>query len=396
MEISLPTLPSLQDCSFKGQRVVVRVDMNVPMQEGVISNQRRIVASLATVQYLLKQGAAVVLLSHLGRPREGQYDEKFSLAPVAAALSKWLKQPVDFVRDYLNGITVAKGQVALCENVRFNEGEESNSTELSKRLAALGDCFVMDAFGAAHRSHASTCGVIEHAPHACAGLLLMKEIEAVKKIMLSKQKPFGVILGGAKISDKLQVMFALVEHADWMVPAGGIANTLLASQGHTVGQSLYEESMLDQARDFLHRAQKRGVHVMLPEYVVCAKSVDGEPHVKQITAVDEDDMILDIAPQSMTPICKQIAMASTLLWNGPVGLFEKPAFSAGTQTIAKAIAASNAYSIAGGGDTLSSIDQFNIEEGISYISTGGGALLELIEGRRLPALEILATRKGTQ
>lgn len=389
-------LPQLRTCALRGKRVVVRADMNVPIVDGEISNQRRIVESVPTLEYILKQGGSLIVLSHLGRPKDGEFEERFSLQPVARTLAETLHRPVRFVSEYLQGVEIKPGEAVLCENVRFNRGEKQNDVQLSKDLAALGDCFVMDAFGAAHRAHASTCGALQQAPQAAAGLLLMKEVQVVEKFMSSAKNPVGAIVGGAKISDKLAVLLALIKQVDWIFPGGGIANTLLASQGFSIGKSLCEKDMLGQASQVLESARKHKTSIFLPSHVVCSQSRQGEAVVKPVDTVAEDDMILDIATQSLNPVCQAISEARTILWNGPVGLFEERAFSEGTRKIAAAIAASDAYSIAGGGDTLSSIDQFGVQQGISYISTGGGALLSLIEGQPLPALQALVARGADQ
>lgn len=374
------------DLELKGKRVLIREDLNVPVKDGKVTSDARIRASLPTIQAAAKAGGKVMLMSHLGRPEEGVYDEASSLAPVAEHLSTLLGQPVRLIKDYLNGVEVAEGEVVLLENVRFNTGEKKDKDELSKAYAALCDVFVMDAFGTAHRAQASTHGVARFAPIACAGPLLAAELEALQKALAQPAKPMLAIVGGSKVSTKLEVLNALSEKCDQIIVGGGIANTFLAAAGKPVGKSLYETDLLDQARALMDK-----VNIPLPSDVVVAKefSENAEATIKSVDEVAEDDMILDIGPDSAAALSLVLKDAGTILWNGPVGVFEIQQFSSGTEVLSRAIAASKAFSIAGGGDTLAAIDKYGIAEQVSYISTGGGAFLEYVEGKVLPAVAAL-------
>ena len=381
----------MTDLDLAGKRVLIREDLNVPLKDGKVSSDARIRASLPTIQLAIKAGAKVMLMSHLGRPEEGIYDEASSLAPVAAHLSQLLGQPVKLVKDYLQGVEVAvdeiaAGEVVLLENVRFNKGEKKDTDELSKAYAALCDVFVMDAFGTAHRAQASTHGVARFAPVACAGPLLAAELEALDKALAQPAKPLVAIVGGSKVSSKLEVLFALSEKCDQIIVGGGIANTFLAAAGLPVGKSLYEADLLEKAQDLMTK-----VNIPLPSDVVVAKefSENAEATIKLVEDVAEDDMILDIGPDSAAALDLLLQDAGTILWNGPVGVFEIQQFSSGTEILSKAIAKSPAFSIAGGGDTLAAIDKYGIAEQVSYISTGGGAFLEYVEGKELPAVAAL-------
>lgn len=376
----------MTDLNLAGKRVLIREDLNVPIKDGKVSSDARIRASLPTLQLAIKAGAKVMLMSHLGRPEEGVYDEASSLAPVAEHLSGLLGQPVKLVKDYLTGVEVAAGEVVLLENVRFNKGEKKDQDDLSKAYAALCDVFVMDAFGTAHRAQASTHGVARFAPIACAGPLLAAELDALEKALAQPAKPLVAIVGGSKVSTKLEVLNALSEKCDQIIVGGGIANTFLAAAGFPVGKSLYEADLVDKAKQLMTQ-----VNIPLPTDVVVAKafSETAEATIKQVAEVAEDEMILDIGPDSASALALLLKEAGTILWNGPVGVFEIQQFSSGTQVLAKAIAESTGFSIAGGGDTLAAIDKYGIADQVSYISTGGGAFLEYVEGKELPAVAAL-------
>ncbi|MFM1886928.1 MAG: hypothetical protein RL026_2085 [Pseudomonadota bacterium] len=377
-----------------GKRVMIREDLNVPVKEGEVTSDARIRAALPTIRLALEKGARVILLSHLGRPEEGKYDPAQSLAPVAARLSALLGRSVPLVRDWLDGVPVEPGQVVLCENVRFNKGEKKDNEDLARRMAALCDVFVMDAFGTAHRAEASTHGVARHAPVACAGPLLVGELEALERALEKPQRPLVAIVAGSKVSTKLTILEALLEKVDQLIVGGGIANTFLAAMGQPVGKSLCEMDMLDTCRRLLARAKERGAEIPLPTDVVTAKEFAATAHadVRPVDAVAADDLILDIGPDTAERLSGLIGKAGTVLWNGPVGVFEFDQFGEGTRAVATAIASSKAFSLAGGGDTLAAIEKYGVEEGISYISTGGGAFLEFVEGKTLPAVAALEDR----
>ena len=383
----------MNDLDLSNQRVLIREDLNVPISRGKITSDTRIRMAIPTLKSALDGGARVMLLSHLGRPEEGVFDEEHSLAPIAARLSELLGMEVPLAQDWLSGVDVAPGQMVLCENVRFNRGEKTNDPELSKQIARLCDIFVMDAFATAHRAEASTCGVIEYAPLACAGPLLAQELEALKRGLESPKHPVVAIVGGSKISTKLPVLDSLSKKVDVLIVGGGIANTFLAAQGYDVGKSLYEPDLIDEADRLTNL--KTGAKIPLPIDVVVAEafSAEAESYIKEINQVDEEEKILDIGPQTAELYKTFIQTAGTILWNGPVGAFEIEQFSHGTRAIAEAIAEAtttgNAFSIAGGGDTIAAIDIFGISEKISYISTGGGAFLSFLEGEALPAVVAL-------
>jgi phosphoglycerate kinase len=385
------------DLNLTGQRVLIREDLNVPVEGGVITSDARIRASLPTIRAARDAGARVMLLSHLGRPKEGEFSAENSLAPVAARLGELLGAPVRLVRDWLDGIECAAGEVVLCENVRFNKGEKKDDEGLSRRMAALCDIFVMDAFGTAHRAEASTHGVARFAPIACAGPLLVGELDALERALANPARPLVAIVAGSKVSTKLTVLESLLSKVDQLIVGGGIANTFLAATGVAVGKSLHEPDMLDTARALLAQAKAKGTSIPLPTDVVVAKefSPTAVATTRAVEAVAADELILDIGPSTARSLATLLQSAGTILWNGPVGVFEFDSFAGGTRVIAEAIAASSAFSLAGGGDTLAAIEKFGVESGISYISTGGGAFLEFVEGKTLPAVAALEARFDT-
>ncbi|MDP3559377.1 MAG: phosphoglycerate kinase [Legionellaceae bacterium] len=387
-------LLKMTDVDLKGKRVLIREDFNVPVKEGIITSDRRLQAGIPTLELALSQGATVLVLSHLGRPDEGHYDPRYSLRPIADYLAAEMAHPVRFVRDYLDGIETRPGELIVCENVRFNRGEKTNLPGLAQQLAALCDVFVMDAFGTAHREHASTCGIAQYAPIAVAGPLLIRELDALEHMMNHTKKPMVAIVGGAKVSSKLSLLEKLVQQVDCLIPGGGIANTFLKAQGFEIGLSLYEPDLLEEARKIWHIAEAAGCRIVLPTDVVVGKAFQENcpAYNKTLSHVASDDLIMDIGPDTVNSYLSIIAEAKTILWNGPVGVFEFAQFGFGTRAIALAIADSDAYSIAGGGDTLAAIDQYDLGSQLSYISTGGGAFLTCLEGKPLPVVEILARR----
>ncbi len=384
----------MTDLDLAGKRVLIRQDLNVPIENGRITSEQRITASLPTLKRALEQGAAVMVTSHLGRPKEGVWSEADSLAPVAQRLSELLGREVPLVRDWVDGVEVQPGQLVLLENCRMNVGEGKDDEALSKKYAALCDVFVMDAFGTAHRAQASTHGVIRFAPVAAGGPLLMAELDALAQALDAPAKPLLAIVAGSKVSTKLELLANLVGKVDQLIVGGGIANTFIAAAGHNVGKSLYEPDLLDTAKKIVTDAKARGADIPLPVDVVTAKQFlpDAAAEVKAVDAVAEDDLILDIGPQTAAQYAQLIEKAGTVVWNGPVGVFEFEAFSKGTEALARAIASSRAFSIAGGGDTLAAVDKFDIAQQVSYISTGGGAFLEFLEGKTLPAVAALDAR----
>ncbi|MBD8695387.1 phosphoglycerate kinase [Stenotrophomonas sp. CFBP 13718] len=384
----------MTDLDLAGKRVLIRQDLNVPIENGQITSEQRITASLPTLKRALEQGAAVMVTSHLGRPQEGQWSEENSLQPVATRLSELLGRDVPLIRDWVDGVDVQPGQIALLENCRMNAGEGKDDEALAKKYAALCDVFVMDAFGTAHRAQASTHGVIRFAPVAAGGPLLMAELDALAKALKEPAKPLLAIVAGSKVSTKLELLASLVGKVDQLIVGGGIANTFIAAAGYPVGKSLYEPDLLDTAKKIVADAKARGAEIPLPTDVVVAKQFlpDAEATVKAVDAVAEDDLILDIGPQTAAQYAQLIQQAGTVVWNGPVGVFEFDAFSKGTEAMARAIATSKAFSIAGGGDTLAAVDKFHIADDVSYISTGGGAFLEFLEGKTLPAVAALEAR----
>jgi len=384
----------MEDLDLAGKRVLVREDLNVPVEDGRVRSDARIRAALPTLRLALEKGAAVMVMSHLGRPVEGEFDVRYSLAPVAEHLAGLLGQPVRLARDWLDGVQVGRGEVVLCENVRFNAGEKKDDEALAKRMAALCDVFVMDAFGTAHRAQASTHGVARFAPVACAGPLLAAELEALGKALHAPARPLVAIVGGSKVSTKLTVLETLLERVDQLIVGGGIANNFIAAAGHAVGKSLYEADLLDETRRLVDKASERGAAIPLPSDVVVAGGLESH-HQAAVRPVDEvgaEEMILDVGPATAAAYAQILARAGTIVWNGPVGVFEDPRFAGGTRALAEAVAASPAFSIAGGGDTLAALDAFGLSERVSYISTGGGAFLEFLEGRTLPAVAMLEQR----
>lgn len=379
---------------LRNKRVLIRQDLNVPISAGVISSDKRIRASVPTIRQALEQGAAVMLMSHLGRPVEGCFDKKFSLRPVADYLSKLLDREVELISDWLDGVAVKPGQVVLLENVRFNLGEKANDEKLSQQMADLCDVFVMDAFGTAHRAQASTYGVAQFAPIACAGPLLISELEALAKGLDQPAKPMLAIVGGSKVSSKLTVLKTLVNKVDQLIVGGGIANTFIAAMGYQIGQSLYEPDLLDVAKQLITTAKELGNEIPIPVDVLVATSFSStaKAMLKTVDQVKNDEMILDIGPQTAKIYAQMAENAATVIWNGPVGVFEFDQFGQGTETLARGIAAGKGFSMAGGGDTVAAIDKYNIKNKISYISTGGGAFLEFLEGKKLPAVEMLIQR----
>lgn len=379
----------MTDLDLSGKRVLIRQDLNVPIKNGEVSSDKRIIASLPSILYAINAGAKVMITSHLGRPNAGEFDKNFSLEPVANHLSELLSQPVKLESNWLDGVEIEAGEVILFENVRFNVGEKENDEALSKQMAALCDICVQDAFGTAHRAHASTYGVAKYAPIACAGPLLISELEALGQALDNPKRPLVAIVGGSKVSTKLTVLDALSKIVDQLVVGGGIANTFIAAQGHGVGQSLCEHDLIPTAKALMDHCD-----IPIPKDVVCGKEFSefANAETKSSTNVSSDDMIFDLGPKSIDVLCEILQNAGTILWNGPVGVFEFNQFSKGTERIANAIAESEAFSIAGGGDTIAAIDKFKIENKISYISTGGGAFLEFLEGKQLPVVEILDSR----
>jgi phosphoglycerate kinase len=388
------TILRMTDLDLSGRRVLIRQDLNVPIADGRVTSDQRIRASLPTLQLALAKGAAVMVTSHLGRPQEGVWTAADSLAPVAERLGELLGRPVTLLRDWADGVDVAPGQLVLLENCRMNPGEGKDDETLARKYAALCDVFVMDAFGTAHRAQASTHGAIRYAPIACGGPLLMAELDALAKALEQPARPLVAIVGGSKVSTKLELLANLVGRVDQLIVGGGIANTFIRAVGHGVGRSLCEDELLDTARQIIDDAKARGADIPIPTDVVVAAefSADAPATVKPVAEVAEDDMILDIGPDTAARYAAMIEQAGSVLWNGPVGVFEFDAFGHGTETLARAIAGSSAFSIAGGGDTLAAVDKYGVADGISYISTGGGAFLEFCEGKELPAVAALKAR----
>ena len=387
-------MKKMTDLNLKGKRVLIREDLNVPLGNGKITSDKRIRAAIPTIEKAIKAGAKVIVMSHLGRPEEGRFTKQYSLAPVAEMLSRMLGRKVPLIKDWLSGVDVAEGEVVLCENVRFNKGESKNDEELAKKMAGLCDIFVMDAFATAHRAQASTYGVAKFAPVACAGPLLLRELDALSRIIQNPAHPLIAIVAGAKLSTKLSVLENLLDKVDHLLVGGGIANIFIAASGFKVGKSLCEQNLLPQAKSLMALARKKGTEIPLPIDVVTAKQLSKEAKavVKQLDEVADDDMILDIGPKTCEKFAVFIEQARTILWNGPVGVFEFDQFAGGTKAIAKAIAESNAFCVAGGGDTVAAIEKYHVDKRISYISTAGGAFLEFIEGKELPGVAILEER----
>lgn len=385
----------LKELPLAGQRVLIRQDLNVPINDGEITSDKRIRASVPTLQYALAAGAKVMVMSHLGRPTEGQPESESSLAPVAERLAELLGQPVRLVSDYLeNPLSLEDGEIVLLENVRFNVGEKTDDESLGKRYAALCDVYAMDAFGTAHRAQASTHQVGLHAPVSCAGPLLAAELDALSAALENPQRPLLAIVGGSKVSTKLTVLESLAEKVDLLIVGGGIANNLIAAAGHPVGKSLYEPDLVSETSTLMRTAEARGASIPVPTDVVCADefSTDAKATVRLTSEVESTDLILDIGPQTAESYASLIRAAGTIVWNGPVGVFEFDAFANGTRVLAEAVAESDAFSIAGGGDTLAAVEKYGIENKVSYISTGGGAFLEFLEGKVLPAVAMLQSR----
>jgi phosphoglycerate kinase len=386
------TIKLMTDLDLSQKRVLIREDLNVPVKNGEVTSDARINAALPSIKQALDQGAAVILMSHLGRPTEGQFENQFSLQPVADDLSKKLGTQVALISDWFKGVDVPEGQVVLLENVRFNAGEKANDDELSQAYANLCDIFVMDAFGTAHRAQASTHGVAKFAPIACAGPLLAKELDALEKAISTPTAPVGAIVGGSKVSTKLMVLETLSEKVDQLIVGGGIANTFLAAAGYPVGKSLYEPDLIPAAKALMSK-----VNIPLPTDVVVGKefSETAVARIVSVDAVEADDMIFDIGPQSASQLAEIIKPLGTIIWNGPVGVFEFDQFAEGTKALSLAIAESDGFSIAGGGDTLAAVDKYEIADQVSYISTGGGAFLEYVEGKELPAVALLKARAAS-
>ncbi|TLU64192.1 phosphoglycerate kinase [Thalassotalea litorea] len=384
----------MTELDLANQRVLIREDLNVPIKDGKITSDARLKAALPTIKLALEKGASVMVMSHLGRPVEGEFDAQFSLQPVADYLKAALNVPVRLVTDYLEGTQQQQGEVLLFENVRFNKGEKKNEQTLAKQLAALCDVFVMDAFGTAHRAQASTYGVAQFAPIACAGPLLANELSALGQALNNPARPMVAIVGGSKVSTKLTVLDSLSGIVDQLIVGGGIANTFIASQGHSVGKSLYEADLVEEAQRLLNAAQQSGGDIPIPSDVIVGSefSESAIATTKPVAEVTDQDMIFDIGPDSANTLASILENAGTIVWNGPVGVFEFDQFGKGTEIIAKAIAQSKAFSIAGGGDTLAAVDKYGIADKVSYISTGGGAFLEFLEGKKLPAVAILEER----
>jgi len=391
------TIIKMTDLDLTNKRVMIREDLNVPMKDGKITNNERIERALPTIQKALEAKAKVIVLSHLGRPVEGEYDEQFSMAPIAKKLSELLKQDVKLIKDWLKGdFDVEPGQVVLCENVRFNKGEKKNDSALAKKIASLCDIYVMDAFATSHRAQATTYGALDYSKVACAGPLLIQEVDALSKALTNPERPLMAIVGGSKVSTKFEVLDALSKKVDYLIVGGGIANTFLAATGANVGKSLYEAEWIDEAKKLLD--QEKSAKILLPEDVVVATELSESAHaqIKSVDAVESNEAIYDIGPKTIATYSAKIAETKTIVWNGPVGVFENKLFAKGTEEIGNAIANSQAFSVAGGGDTLAALAQFGIRDKMSYVSTAGGAFLEWLEGKELPAIEILEKRGKSQ
>ncbi len=386
----------MQDIDLTDKSVIIRVDLNCPMDKGEIISDAKILAALPTLMKARKCMARVLLLSHLGRPKEGQFDPQYSLKPIAIRLSELLKQPVRLSKRWLEGIPIMSGEIVLGENVRFNVGEESNDETLSRKMASLCEVFVMDAFASAHRAHASTVGIAKYASQAVAGPLLAAELHALSLVMKHPQHPLVAIVGGAKVSSKLSVLKSLLDLVDVLIVGGGIANTFIAANGNSVGSSLYEPELINTAKELQAYAKQKKVEIIIPQDVVLAteNANTAKTRITDCKDIKPDEKILDVGPRTRAKYAEILKDAGTILWNGPVGMFEIPAFEAGTKALSLAIAESKAYSVAGGGETLAAIDKFGIKDKISYVSTGGGAFLEYLEGKTLPAVAILEARNA--
>ena len=386
----------MTDLQLAGKRVLVREDLNVPIDNGVIGSDTRIRAALPTLEGAAAAGAAVITVSHLGRPEEGEFDPASSLAPVARHLATLTRTPVRFIGEWLDGVDAAPGEIVVCENVRFNRGEKDNDEGLARRMAALCDIFVMDAFGTAHRAQASTHGVARFAKVACAGPLLAAEVDALSRALENPARPLLAVVGGSKVSTKLGVLESLLERVDQLIVGGGIANTFIAASGSPVGKSLYEPGLVPVAARLSKAARARGAEIPVPRDLVVASALDAgaEARIVPVGDVGEGDLILDVGPETSADYARRVDGAGTVVWNGPVGVFEYEQFGQGTRELATAIARSKAFSIAGGGDTLAAIEKYGVADRVSYVSTGGGAFLEFLEGRTLPAIEMLESRAG--
>lgn len=387
---------TLDQVDLQGRRVVIRVDFNVPLEDGRVTSGARLEAALPTIRHVIESGAAVMLMSHLGRPDEGAFDEAFSLAPVAAELGRLLDRPVALRRDWIDGVDVGPGEVVLLENVRFLTGEKANDPTLARRMASLADVVVFDAFATAHRSQASTEGLVRHAAAACAGRLMARELASLEKALAAPRRPMVAVVGGAKVSTKLTVLEALIEKVDRLIVGGGIANTFLAAAGHRIGTSLHEPDLVETAARLLERARERGAGIPLPVDVRTAAdfSPQAVARVVPVDEVDADEMILDVGPETGRMLADIVRTAGTVLWNGPLGVFEFDAFGGGTRALALAVAESPGFTLAGGGDTIAAIEKYGVAEKIDYISTAGGAFLEYVEGRPLPVVEALKAASG--
>jgi len=388
------TVLRMTDLDLAGKRLLIRQDLNVPIANGKISSDARLRASLPTLKLALERGASVIVISHLGRPKAGKFDPDSSLTPVAGWLSEHLGRSVPIVTNWIDGVALEPGQIVLGENTRFLKGEKEDDEALSKKMAALCDIYVMDAFGTAHRAECSTHGVGQFAPVACAGPLLAAELDALAAALATPKRPLAVIVGGSKVSTKLDLLNSLADVADQLIVGGGIANTFLAAVGKPVGKSLYEKDMLEVARSILAKIRARGGDIPLPIDVVTATefSAEAHAHTRLVDEVESDELILDIGPKTAAMLADKLKACGTIVWNGPVGVFEFDSFAAGTRTLAKAIAESSAFSLAGGGDTLAAMDKFGVYDQLSYVSTGGGAFLEFLEGKKLPAVAMLEAR----
>ena len=384
-------LVKIADLDLNGKTVLVREDYNVPLKEGAVVDDTRIRATLPTINQLLEAGARIILVSHLGRPKAGEYDEQFSMAPVALKLGELLGYEVPLVKDWVSQFDMGDNNVVLCENARFEQGETDDDEALSRKMAQMCQVYINDAFATAHRAQASTHGVAKYAAVAAAGPLLINELKALTKALRAPAKPVVAIVGGAKVSTKLTILESLSEKVDQLIVGGGIVNTFLKAAGYEIGKSLYEPDLVDVAKRLLESAKAQGCEIPLPVDVVCGKEFDENTAAvtKPVTEVEQDDMIMDVGPETSALLNKHIEQAKTIVWNGPLGVFEFDQFSQGTRNIAEAIASCDAYSIAGGGDTIAAISKFNVADGISYISTGGGAFLEFLEGKKLPAVALL-------
>ena len=388
-------IAKMSDLDLKGKRILIREDFNVPLKNGEVTSDLRIRAALPTIKQALKAGGKVMLMSHLGRPNES-FDENFSLAPVASVLSKLLEIEVPLISHWIDGVNMGTHQVVLLENVRFHHGETENNVELSKKMASLCDIFVMDAFATSHRAESSTCGIIKYAKHPCAGPLMLSELEALSKILDKPARPVLAIIGGSKVSTKLALLDSLVKKVDALIIGGGIANTFLAAEGYTVGKSLYEPDLIDEAERLTLEAKNRNAEIPLPVDVVVAEKMaeNVESYVRLVSQIDDNEKIFDMGPDTIKSYLPLIKKAKTILWNGPIGAFEIEEFSEGTRAIAKAIAESKAFKVAGGGDTLAAIEKYRISSSIDYISTGGGAFLTVLEGKKLPVIQALEDRSA--